>query len=126
MTVTLTKPVRIAGAIVAAGTTATYAADVEADLLARNQAVAVGLPVGQSSPGANLAAELAAIGKIASTPAPVYSAAGNLLSATIDGLQYVATEDANGNVATTSYAGVTKTYSWAMQADGNYHCVGIV
>lgn len=60
MTVTITQPVRIGGAIIAAGTTATYAPDLEADLLARRQAVAVGLPVGQSLPGANLAAELAA------------------------------------------------------------------
>jgi len=72
MTVTLTQPVRIGGSIVAAGTTDTYATDVEADLLARKMAVAVGLPAGQSAAGANLAAELAAIGIYSeSTAAPM-------------------------------------------------------
>lgn len=73
-----------------------------------------------------LGAAHAAMGFIATSPAPTYSATGNLLTATIDGAEYIATYDANDNIQTTSYRGVTKTYSWAIQADGQYHCVGIV
>lgn len=74
----------------------------------------------------NNAAAHAAMGYMATSPAPTYSANGNLLTATIDGNPYVATEDANGNIETTTYLGVTKTYTWAIQSDGEYHCVGIV
>jgi hypothetical protein len=68
----------------------------------------------------------AGTGFIAASPAPTYSATGKLLTATIDGLPYVATYDGNDNIATSSYGGTTKTYTWALVGDGAYHIVEIV
>jgi hypothetical protein len=55
----------------------------------------------------------------------VYSASGNIISATIDGYPYAATEDANGNIETTEFLGITKTYEWEVMADGEYHIASI-
>ena len=62
MTITLTRPVRIGGVELAAATTQTLSADIEADLVARGSATPAGLPPGVAGAGANLLAQLAEIG----------------------------------------------------------------
>jgi hypothetical protein len=55
----------------------------------------------------------------------IYSDSGNLISALIDGYPYTATEDANGNIETTEFLGITKTYEWEIMPDGEYHVASI-
>ena len=62
MTITLTKPVRVGGVELAAATTQTFAADVEADLVTRGFATPAGLKPGVLPVCANHLAEHEAIG----------------------------------------------------------------
>lgn len=63
---------------------------------------------------------------IAASPAPTYSSSGKLLTATVDGRPLVITYDANDNIATTSYGGIERTWTYAIGPDGNYHIASIV
>ncbi len=108
MTITLTKPVRVGGVELAAATTQTFAADVEADLIARGFATAVGLPPGVSAPGANLASDLAAIGAAAGASSITYDSQGRI--ATHDG--WTMNYDTSGKVASQTKSGRTQTFSY--------------
>ena len=65
MTIILTKPVRVGGVELAAATTQTFAADVEADLISRGAATPVFLAPGAVAPGANHIAEHRQLGGVA-------------------------------------------------------------
>ena len=65
MTIILTKPVRVGGVELAAATTQTFAADVEADLISRGAATPVFLAPGAVAPGDNHIAEHRQLGGVA-------------------------------------------------------------
>lgn len=71
MTITLTKPVRVGGVELAAATTQTFAADVEADLISRGAATPVFLAPGSVAPGANHIAEHRQLGGVANQIAAI-------------------------------------------------------
>ena len=71
MTIILTKPVRVGGVELAAATTQTFSADVEADLISRGAATPVFLAPGAVAPGANHIAEHRALGGVANQIAAI-------------------------------------------------------
>jgi hypothetical protein len=71
MTITLTKPVRVGGVELAAATTQTFAADVEADLISRGAATPVFLAPGAVAPGANHISEHRQLGGVANQIAAI-------------------------------------------------------
>jgi len=71
MTIILTKPVRVGGVELAAATTQTFAADVEADLISRGAARPVFLAPGAVAPGANHISEHRQLGGVANQIAAI-------------------------------------------------------
>jgi hypothetical protein len=71
MTIILTKPVRVGGVELAAATTQTFAADVEADLISRGAATPVFLAPGAVAPGANHISEHRQLGGVANQIAAI-------------------------------------------------------
>ena len=71
MTIILTKPVRVGGVELAAATTQTFAADVEADLISRGAATPVFLAPGEVAPGANHISEHRQLGGVANQIAAI-------------------------------------------------------
>jgi len=71
MTIILTKPVRVGGVELAAATTQTFAADVEADLISRGAATPVFLAPGAVAPGANHIADHRLLGGVANQIAAI-------------------------------------------------------
>jgi len=71
MTITLTKPIRVGGVELAAATTQTFAADVEADLISRRAATPVFLAPGAVAPGANHISEHRQLGGVANQIAAI-------------------------------------------------------
>ena len=71
MTITLTKPIRVGGVELAAATTQTFAADVEADLISRGAATPVFLAPGEVAPGDNHISEHRQLGGVANQIAAI-------------------------------------------------------